>query len=77
MSNSKQFNHNLQKAKRQQQADRDNHSDTNNSIDNYLYWLFNTSTEPLSEVEFLINTIKESNNRHVIEEVLLEFIDNP
>ena len=77
MSNSKQFDHNLQKAKRQHRAEREYHSDTNHSINNYIYWLFNTSTEPLSEVEFLINTIKESNNRHIIEEVLEEFIHNP
>lgn len=77
MSNLKQFEHNLQKAKRQHQTERENHSDKNNSINNYLYWIFNTSTEPLSEVEFLINTIKESDNRHIIEEVLLEFIENP
>lgn len=77
MSNLKQFDHNLQKAKRQHKAEREIHSDKNNSINNYLYWIFNTSTEPLSEVEFLINTIKESDNSHIIEEVLLEFIENP
>lgn len=36
----------------------------------YAYWLLNECSCPIDEITFLVNTILNSNNDHVIKEVI-------
>ena len=63
MSNKEQFNHNIKKAKRQRIAI------TETEAHKYADWILTECTDPIDEISFLVNTIQESNNDHVIQQV--------
>ena len=41
-----------------------------NDAEKYANWLLKECSCPVDEITFLVNTILESNNNHVIEEVI-------
>ena len=61
--NQQQFNHNIKKAQRQRIAI------TETEAQKYADWIFSECTDPIDEISFLVNTIQESNNDHVIQQV--------
>lgn len=49
---------------------------TEEDAKNYAYWLLNECSCPFDEIKWLITTIIESDNDHVIEEVFNEMKQN-
>lgn len=43
---------------------------TEKQATNYANWLLTDCTDPIDEITFLVNTILNSDNNHIIEEVI-------